>query len=357
MIYYFVPIYTFVAYIFYTLIKSKQEIKIVWWLCFLLPIIIFISYLAIFRDISIGTDTLNYRNLFYSPEEDLEIGFRYLSEIVKYFGGDFRLFLSIFFIIAFFTKLFSFVKGSYSTLICILIYSGMWFLVYDMNGIRQGVALGFICVSYYFIFNNRTILAILFFCFGGVFHYTVVVFLPFLFIVNWKCTDKRFFLILGVSIFLASINFTEIIVDLISKFQYLNLRLIDRVISYQNDELFNSNAFYSFKTISRLIILFFSFFIIKIVDVPYQYKNIILWGMLLHVVLFLLFSQYEVIATRLSLYYRLSELYFFSIVPLAFKGKLSKIIVVGLLCIYTSLNIYQTLSMPDNNLSPYKSTL
>jgi len=355
MLYYFVPLYSFLLLSVYYLIQPKRELKIVWNIVALCPVIIFLSYIAIFRDISIGTDTLNYQSLFYDPEEDLEISYRYLSEWVDYFDGEFRVFLALFFIIAFSTKLYTFAKSSYSTLLALVIYSGMWFLVYDMNGIRQGAALGLVCVAYYFLFKNDTLFSFIFICLAMLFHSTSIIFIPFLLIVRFKCTKKLFVLILFISLFLAAIKFTEIIISFLSHFENMGIRVIDRAMSYQNNQQFNNESFFSFKTVARLIILALVCFLIDRMGLDEQRKNIILWGMLLSVVIYLLCSQYELIATRLSLYYRLSEIFFFSAFPMAFKGRSSKIIAVAIVCLYASLNIYQTLALPDNNLYPYKS--
>ncbi|MFC0321993.1 EpsG family protein [Gallibacterium melopsittaci] len=355
MLYYFIPIYAFLVYFIGYLINPKGVYGTLWNILSLLPIILFLSYIAIFRDISIGTDTENYEKIFLQSEEGIEFSYIFLSDFVKSIGGDFRLFIFFVFLLAFCSKLFSFFKASYSLHLSLLIYSGMWYLVYDMNGIRQGMALGFICISYYFIFNSKIIYSFIFTCIASCFHYTAIIFIPFLLIHKIKCSKKILYLILLFSLVLGGINFSEVIISFLSNFQYLQLRLIDRVLSYQADELFNTNVFYSFKTVSRLFIIFIVIFFIDKINADKQYKNIVLWGMLINFFIYCIFSQYEIIGVRLSLYYRLSEIFFFSMLPLAFKNNISRVIVVGLLCLYVSLNVYQILSLPNNNLYPYKS--
>lgn len=355
MLYYFVPIYIFFIYFIKYLLNPQGVYKSLWNFSFLIPVIVFLSYIAIFRDVSIGTDTENYERIFSQSEDGIEFSYILLSNFVKWIGGDFRLFIFFVFLLAFCSKLFSFFKSSYSLQLSLLIYSGMWYLVYDMNGIRQGMALGFICISYYFIFNNKITCSFIFTCIASCFHYTAIIFIPFLLIHKIKCSKKILYLILLSSLVLGGVNFSEIIISFLSNFQYLQLRLIDRILSYQTDELFNTNVFYSFKTVSRLFIIFIVILFINKINADEQYKNTILWGMLINFFIYCIFSQYEIIGVRLSLYYRLSEIFFFSMLPLAFKNNISRVIVIGLLCLYVGLNIYQTLSLPNNNLYPYKS--
>lgn len=98
-------------------------------------------------------------------------------------------------------------------------------------------------------------------------------------------------------------------------------------------------------------------FFIDRVNLSEKTKNIFLWCALLNISIYLLFSEVEIIATRLSLYYRFYECFFLACLPNAFKGKSIKIFVGFLLFLYAISQIIKTLIIPNNDLVPYKSIL
>lgn len=356
MLYYIPSIFVFITYIFYFVFENKKvKFSIITFSYIILCV--FFCYVAGFRDISIGTDTLNYYKLFYNPEDDLELGFVIISNLIKFLGGEFNHFILFYFILSFSLKFISVKKMSYFPLLPLAVYSGMWFLVYDINGIRQGFALGIICFSFYLLLKERIFTSILFSILAVFFHTSAIVFLPFYLITKVKCSSFRFFMIFIVSVLMGYLNVIGYIIDFLSEFQNLNFRLINRAIDYKNNESFNENIFFSFKTFSRVFILFSCFYLLRRMKISEYYKNVILWGMLLSVCSYLVLSQFEIIAVRTSLYFRLAELFFWGSLPLAFKGNISKLIAIGAVCLYSGLNVFQTLELPNNNLYPYKSSL
>ena len=189
------------------------------------------------------------------------------------------------------------------------------------------------------------------------FHYSALVFLPIIFIIKKKCTNLIFWIVLGLVVAFAYLGVTSFILEGLGTIIGVDLRLIERIISYQNNEAFNANILYSFSTFVRFVILFTTFFFINRVHLPERIKNIFLWCALLNISIYLLFSEVEIIATRLSLYYRFYECFFLACLPNAFKGKISKILIGFLLCLYALSQIMKTLAIPNNGLVPYKSIL
>ena len=226
-----------------------------------------------------------------------------------------------------------------------------------MNGIRQGLALGFIALSYYFLSVNKNWYFYLSLLGAILFHYSALVFLPIIFIIKKKCTNLIFWIVLGTVVAFAYLGVTSFILEGLGTIIGVDLRLIERIISYQNNEAFNANILYSFSTFVRFVILFITFFFINRVHLSERTKNIFLWCALLNISIYLLFSEVEIIATRLSLYYRFYECFFLACLPNAFKGKVTKILIGFLLCLYALSQIIKTLAIPNNALVPYKSIL
>ena len=356
--YFLVPIYSFLAFIarFFFKDKLSKEVSTYIYVFSYIPIILILLYIAGLRDITIGTDTLHYGEIFDDPN-DIEIGYRLFAEFIKYMGGNFHLFLFLFFFISFLIKLYAFRKVSLYPLLSICIYSSFWFLVYEMNGIRQGIALGFIALSYYFLIIKKNWYFYLSLLGAILFHYSAIIFLPIIFIVKKKCTNLIFWTVLGIAIAFAYLGVTTFILEGLSTIIGVDLRLVERIISYQNNESYNANILYSFSTFVRFLILFTTFFFINKTHLPERIKNIFLWCALLNICIYLLFSEVEIIATRLSLYYRFYECFFLACLPNAFKGKVAKIFIGSLLCLYSLSQITKTLAIPNNDLVPYKSIL
>ena len=79
MLYYIVPIYIFFIYCLQIVFRDKNK-----FLFLLLPAIFFILIIGVFRDITVGTDTHMYALVFQYPE-NIEIGYKFLAEFIKYF--------------------------------------------------------------------------------------------------------------------------------------------------------------------------------------------------------------------------------------------------------------------------------
>ena len=358
MIYFLVPIYSFLGFASNLLVENfSKKIKFYMYIISYIPIIFLLLYIAGLRDINIGADTSNYRDIFNNSAESIEIGYRVVSEFMKYLGGSYNLFRFLFFASSFFLKLYAFKKVSLYPLLSICIYSSFWLLVYEMNGIRQGLALGFIALSYYFLSVNKKWYFYLSLLGGTLFHYSALIFLPIIFIIKKKCTNLIFRIVLGIVVVFAYLGVTSFILEGLGTIIGVDLRLIKRIMSYQNNEAFNANILYSFSTFVRFLILFTTFFFINKVHLSERIKNIFLWCALLNISIYLLFSEIEIIATRLSLYYRFYECFFLACLPNAFKGKISKILIGFLLCLYALSQIIKILAIPNNSLIPYKSIL
>lgn len=356
--YFLVPIYSFLAFTarFFFTEKLSKEVKTYIYVFSYIPIIFILLYIAGLRDITIGVDTAHYGEIFNNPD-DIEIGYKLTAEFIKYIGGGFHLFLFLFFFLSLSLKLYVFRKISLYPLLSICIYSSFWFLVYEMNGIRQGLALGFIALSYYFLIVKKNWYFYLSLLGAILFHYSALVFFPIIFIIKKKCTNLIFWIVLGIVVPFAYLGATTFILEGLGTIIGADLRLIERIISYQNNEAFNANILYSFSTFVRFVILFITFFFINRVHLSERTKNIFLWCALLNISIYLLFSEVEIIATRLSLYYRFYECFFLACLPNAFKGKVPKILIGFLLCLYALSQIMKTLAIPNNGLVPYKSIL
>ncbi len=352
MLYYLVPTYLFLIYTLQVIFKDRNKFLIL-----VIPAVVLLLFIGMFRHISVGTDTYMYFSLFKYPEK-IEVGYIALVNILKRLGSNFTVFLSVVFFTALCCKLIYFKKLAHSFVLAILIYSGFWFLVYDLNAIRQGLALGFVGLSLVNLNEKKYRGYYLMMVLAIINHYSAIVFLPLVwFVRSFKCTAKIFLMVLGVAVLLTISKMAEPIITYISNVIGAGSHLASKASAYQNDDEYNRDVFYSISTVIRILVAIISLFTLTRVKINHQLRNMLLWCALLNIVVYIVFSQFEIIATRLSLYYRFAECIIFSLLPQLSSSKFIKFLVGLLVFVYVALQIYQTLSIKNNNLIPYRSVI
>ena len=168
----------------------------------------------------IDRDYLQYRAFFesLSAEYDgrFEVGFVALTLLVKEMGFSFWALLFSSALISLTAKLYLITRLSNST---------FWFFVYllslyplhELTQVRVSIALGFGYLALYFSFNKRNgFKAIIFATFSVLFHWTLLVFVPFILFVN--VLRRRSLFVIGVVIFAPII----VIFSSLSALSYLN---------------------------------------------------------------------------------------------------------------------------------------
>ena len=353
MLYYIAPILFFIAF----LLERGNFRKL--YKFFLWFSILFVSFIACFRGNGIGTDYFQYEGFFemgWVPS--IEPIYNIINYVVKTLTGSFQLFLSVIFLLSYSLRFFAFKKLSLSLSLSLMLISGFWFLVYDMNGIRQALSLSFTVVSLYFAYKKEKILFYLFLLLAIFSHYSSIVFLPFYYLINIKMQRTAMFLLIAFTFIFSMLGVSEVLFSLIMK--YGSGVISSKSSAYSNIEGYNQNAIFSFGVFHRILI-----FIITLLSVPKmpcdnRLKQIFLVSALINLLVFLLLSRYTLIATRGSLSYKFVECIFFSYLPFIYKDKLRQNIIAFFIFLYVILQIYITLSGSSSNdidttLVPYKT--
>lgn len=345
MIYYLLPFFSFLlSFSYFKKFSPKQLIYLSVYLLLLTLLVV-----GTLRGEGIGSDYFSYFYV-YRDKENIEIGFSLLADLVKFCGGSFHTFLGVVFAVSISLKAFVFSKMSLYPLLSLMIYLGFWFLTYDMNGIRQGIAFAFTGLATYFVWKKENIGYWVSCICALLLHYSSVVFLPFIFLIHRKCSLKIILLILG-GIFLFTLQGG--ITNLFSSLVDVDSYLINKMFSYGDNEDFNENVLFSFSTLHRLVIFVVIYATVPKMSIDDRLKNIFLWGAVMNVGVYLLFSDIEIVATRISLYYRFIECLSLAAIPSAFSRFSNRFLTLILLYIYVFWQVHSTLSMPDNSLVPY----
>ena len=356
MLYYILPTIAFLLYIFIELPKQDENKKYPALWIFAL----FIISIGGFR-YEIGTDWLNYSYLFEELSYDMEPLFLFFSYIVLAVGGSFHLFVFIIFVIAFLLKIWSFEKLSKSIAISLVIYFGFWFMVYDINQIRQGFALGLIGVALYFTYKDNFKGFLIVVLLAATMHYPAIIFLPFYFFRNIVIKKKYMILIVFVLFIFALFGVTNTLISYIvniSGFDVLDV-LSHKVKTYNENSHYNQNILFSFSTFHRLFIFAITLIAINKIPADNKLKNIFLMSAFANLSIYLLFSGNEIIAGRLSVYFRFSECFFFTYLPYCFQKTNTRYFACLLLYVYVLMQLYIVFQNPESieNLLPYKNYL
>ncbi len=350
MIYYFLPLISFFAAILNT---DKRRNQIFSGLVF--SLIIIIVLIGAFRGEGIGSDYYSYQEI-YKGQSKVEPAFECLISISKVLSNSFNFFLGIAFIIAFSIKFIAFKKLSPFLFISLMIYLGFWFLVYDINGIRQGIALSFTALSVVYLNNQNNKQFYVLTIFSTLLHYSAILFIPLALISKLKCKRKLSIIIVAASYIIAFIGVFDFVVDKLFSLNGVNY-LAAKIISYSLDDNYNGNILLSFSTFHRILIYMIIIYTIPKVKISDSLKNILLWCATLGIAIYFMFSSIEIIATRLSLYYRFMECISLACIPTLFHKKCNRYLCFVILLLYVELQVVQTLNIPHGNLLPYSNLM
>ena len=226
----------------YFLTEKKQKNKTT--LYYLAAAFLLLAFLASFR-YAIGFDYFSYRDLYEMVSQwSFADIFRYLqteplyyvvSKIFSLAGCPFQIFLLFVNLFLMATAMQFVYRYSKLPWVSVYLYITLQFLAYNMNLIRQSIAVAFFLLSYPYL-KNRKLLPYTFFIFlGGLFHNSLWFIYPLYFLLTWKYGKKTLSCLLAVT--LVGYFFFDSIFPLISPF------LPTRYANYPSGYFWNANGF------------------------------------------------------------------------------------------------------------------
>jgi len=327
-------------------------------------VLVFIS-IIIFGGLryNVGADWESYERIFNEARFDnvFEIGiepfFNLLIIVVKFFNLNYLYLVFITFTIATALKFQILFKYSNSFFAALLVYFPIQFMAYDINGIRQGLAIGILFCSIDSLLKRKLWAFLGIVAVAMCFHYSAVIFFPFYFISNKKIRAKYIHITITLSILLGFLLQKVILSFLLPRLNGLESVFAQKVFSYSSSEEFGQGISIGFSTLHRLIIFYLFFFFYDKIKLKEGLKNILLNSYFISLILYFLFSAIEIVASRGSLYYRSFDILIiasFLTIPKKFEYKF---IVFSLICIYAFFGVYTNLKLPFNGLIPYDNSL
>ncbi len=315
---------------------------------------VLIFFISCFR-YRVGTDFLSYQDIF-NHDKLIEPLFYALIQIVKYLKGNYQIFVAIVFALAFGLKLYAFRKLSYPKgfFLSIMLFCSFYYIAYDMNAIRQGLALSVTLLACYYAHQKKKLQFYVTCVLACLIHYTAFIFIPFYFLLQFKLKKKTVLFICIICFILSANNIFELLINW-STTLLGNSHIAYQIQAYSTSDNFDNNILLSFSTVRRLFFFLLILFSYEKLDASDRTKAIIFWGGFTSIIIYLLFAKVGYFSTRLSAYYRITECIWLSYFPFIFHKKSTKGFILFFYLAYSLLQIHSALSAENNNLLPIQT--
>lgn len=177
----------------------------------------FVVFLVLFllfvlRDISVGTDTVNYLDI-YNGEKDTfslvkgnEYGYSFINFLVFTYFGDFRFVLCIVSLLILFPLYVSLKKESRFIVLSICFYVSLFYYANSLNIMRQSIAMSFSLLAYTYIDSRKWRHYSIYLFIASLFHTTALFLFPLYFVNKIKVYRFTFILILLLTFYIGSSN-------------------------------------------------------------------------------------------------------------------------------------------------------
>ena len=337
--------------LFFAVIHSMSNKNYIYQRCIEFAFLSTLIFISTFRW-ETGTDFYSYVFIFDAvPEigsgdfesvyQNIELGFKYVTSIVKYFGG-LNLYFFTFSILSLLPMWIGLIRLNriieFNILVALLIYLLIFFLPYNLNAVRQSVAMGLFVFSLPFIIERKALPAVLFSILASLFHSTgLLIALSYFFVRYFPIRNYYYFLLLLVVS--VGLLFSNLLVTIFSSFGVDISRWLELWDSIDAISIF-----------IRLIVL-----MLLVFPKPMNLRNnteMILFNIYFYgVFLYISLGSVGMMATRFNMFFRILEIV---IIPYLFKGSrflTNKFFLLIVFLIYAFSAYYMIVSNPDYSLN------
>ena len=322
--------------------------------------VLFIIIIGGFR-FEVGADWFAYNNLFVSlgSSADLlnsreEKLFLFTFYFLRFFTSNFSIAIFILFTISFFLKLMVMNQYSPNIFLSLVSYCSTIFLIYDLNGIRQGIALSIVLISITSIMERKFWQYLFVLIVAVFFHTSAIIFVPFYWIANMDISLKR---MLTYSLIILFISI-PLRLFVLSNPLFSFLLTTDSLMHYNSYLLDNGSnksvEILSVAVFQRLLILGLLLYNYRKINANESLKRLLLNGCFVSFIVFILFSFSSEFAARLSFYFKSMELLIFPMIVAAQNRLYLKIVYSLIFIVLAFLATHRLLRVQDNGLVPYQ---
>ena len=266
-------------------------------------------FIAGFRDIYVGTDTIAYESfwetILRSGTSYMEFGWNFLGNIVAFFTDDYNLFLT--FISAFTLGIAGYIWNRYSEdrQFSLFVYFAIFAYCGSLNIMRQYAAISILLLAYTFLYKQKKIVCAILILSASMIHTAAVFAMPVLLADKIDMRDKTFVLLAIVTtLLLGALPFIKNLSFLAGKFEHL--------FSQGNLYRGNTSVFVVLSSIYSLLFLYIYFNCDDVIN-----KNVMLKIFFMGVLFFNIVCQLR-LGTRLFYNYAIIQTL---LLPKLLKGR------------------------------------
>ncbi|WP_053373003.1 EpsG family protein [Paenibacillus sp. FJAT-27812] len=304
------------------------------------------------KNISVGTDTINYylgfsiiRDLDWIEVFDLgrnnlvfnyERGFILLTKIISIFTDDFQVYYGVLYFIIMFL-IYKFIKKyAIMPFLSIYLFISLGFYNFTFSGIRQAIAISVILFSYKYIINRKIVKFSICVIIAALFHKSAIIFLPAYFLYFFTITP-----------IIAILYFVILIVLFIFRIEIFHL--ITPLVGYE-ESIETTNAY----TLLIILLLTFTiglFFYNKVIRK--NENNKVIFNLIAIASLLMISTTISSVGLRAANYYYIFIILFIPNIISSFNNRSTRILAV-LFSIILTIIFYILRGVYDLNGIPYK---
>ena len=308
-----------------------------------------------------GVDWLAYQNYFDEviPLNDaftfnyfgnvfltLDLGYSLLNSVVKMLGGNVQV---VFFVISLASTLLLIKNLKYYSnhvLTSLLVYYPFFFFIFDMSGLRQGLAIQIVLFSVKYIAERNFFKFLFYILLATSIHWTAIVLLPLYIFANKRISIGYTVILFFVSIVIFTFKIKwmgAILGDLVGQLNTFTM-LSDKVTAYTTNEVFSQERgwdMFSVYNFLRIILIVFVLHVFKEkISNSVPSFTIFYNFILLELVCMFCFFEFFEVSERLRFYFTIAEVILLSNIIFVFKNHIVRIFALLLLASGIFLNAY-----------------
>lgn len=286
--------------------------------------------------------TKNLSEVFFS----LDLGYALLNSVIKMLGGGIQ---TLFFVVSLASTILLIKNLRYYTeyvLTGLLIYYSFFFFVFDLSGLRQGLAMQIFFYALKYIGEKNFKKFILCLLIATSIHWTAFLLLYLYFFIKNKASVKLTLMIFTIALFVFTFQIRwlgTILDNLLNQLNFAPL-LAAKFLAYTTSEIFSVprgwDLYSVFNFIRMALVIFLSNHFKTKLEVNIKQYAVFYNLVLIEVVLFFCFFEFTEISERLRFYFFLAEIVLISNLVFCFKDYFFRYLTFGVTICILFLNSY-----------------
>ncbi|MCM7486637.1 EpsG family protein [Enterobacter kobei] len=249
------------------------------------------------------------------------------------------------------------IRKENSKLLFVFIYFSTCYLFLNMSVIRQGIAVAFLYMAVYSLFNHNKKKAVIYLLIGCLFHFSLIVMLPILIVSDReRMSNKIIYILVGIAliVYITQIHWLKLSFGIVSP-------LFPHEIAYKINMYLDSERFGKSRDIGIGIIekiLTFIAILYVYSKTKERYNLIMLRFFIFYIIIYFAFYEITVLYDRLRFYFVAMNVFVYLAIFNYFRS-FNKVFVFFVICAYSLFSFFNILKSDSNRavFIPYNSIL